>query len=151
MYFANCLECYDDFDPAANIKDYDLVYFDPDVSSKKQDEFIEKGKVIFADINAEVELVNQARVHIWYPEEFGLTIPANKKVEDGIAGWPTTATCTGIRLTPQREVGTYATFGLEDLITMTLRPNKAIVTQEMYENKIQRWIKVWPKLTVIPW
>jgi hypothetical protein len=38
-----------------------------------------------------------------------------------------------------------------DLIGMVVRPNKAIVTREVYEEKTARWAARWPALIVIPW
>jgi hypothetical protein len=34
---------------------------------------------------------------------------------------------------------------------MVVRPNKAIVDQAVYEAKAQRWVEIWPKLSVSPW
>ena len=44
-----------------------------------------------------------------------------------------------------------APFGLEDLFTGVVRPNKALVTRDVYENKIARWRRIWPDLTYLPW
>jgi hypothetical protein len=45
----------------------------------------------------------------------------------------------------------YAPFGLDDLFDLIVRPNKRLVTHEVYENKVTRWAAYWPKLTIVPW
>lgn len=145
-----CWNVLHGFKPSSNLKDYDLVYFDRNTSKLAQDNNIMKAKRVFGGINAKIDIVNQARVHLWYPKEFGLEIPAYNSVEQGIASWPTTATCVGINLS-ENHLKLYATFGIKDLMTMTLRPNKQLITKQIYNSKIQRWVKIWPKLTVAPW
>ena len=44
-----------------------------------------------------------------------------------------------------------APFGLSDLLGMVARPNKAIVTRDVYDEKASRWAARWPRLQVIPW
>ena len=44
-----------------------------------------------------------------------------------------------------------APFGLDDLFALVVRPNKALVTQAVYEAKAARWRQHWPGLTIIPW
>lgn len=45
----------------------------------------------------------------------------------------------------------HAPFGLDDMFDMIVRPNKRIVTREVYERKAQRWATHWPRLTIMPW
>ncbi|MDQ2728615.1 MAG: hypothetical protein M3Y91_12310 [Actinomycetota bacterium] len=40
---------------------------------------------------------------------------------------------------------------MADLLGMVARPNKTIVTRDIYEEKTGRWAKRWPQLRVIPW
>ena len=139
------------FEATHAIKDYDLVYYDAtDTSYEAEDVFIRKGEKLFKDIPALVEIRNQARVHLWHERRFGFPIKPYQSVEDGIKSWPTTATCTGIRYENQK-LHVYAPYGLDDLLDMIVRPNKALVTKEMYQNKVEGWAKVWPKLKIIPW
>jgi hypothetical protein len=46
-----------------------------------------------------VEVRNQARVHLWYPEKHGLPYPALGSSTDGIDRFPTKNTQVGIRRT----------------------------------------------------
>jgi uncharacterized protein len=52
--------------PERGIRDYDLFYFDPDVSWDAENAAIARAGAIFADLDVAVELRNQARVHLWY-------------------------------------------------------------------------------------
>src|SRR5690349_20720716 len=51
------------------IRDYDLFYFDDhDTSWEAEDAVIRKGREIFDDCTPDVEIRNQARVHLWYEQ-----------------------------------------------------------------------------------
>lgn len=142
------------FDPEYGIKDYDLVYFDAlNISSEAQDAYIHRGRALFKDIPVPVEIVNEARVHLWYRKEFGY--PTNQdqyqSVEGAIDVWPTTTVAVGVRKNNDGQFRIYAPFGLDDLFALIVRPNKAKITKEVYQKKIDRWAPVWPKLKIIPW
>lgn len=139
------------FEPIYGIKDYDLVYYDPsDISFEGENVYILKSKELFKDIAAEIEIKNQARVHVWFEQKFGFKIPPYRSVEEAISSWSTTATCLGVRC-GQRKFEVYAPYGLGDIFAMTLRPVKRLFSKEMYENKVNRWAIKWPRLKVIPW
>src|ERR1700728_2850784 len=53
--------------PTHGIRDYDVFYFDKDVSWDAEDTVIRKAKETFADADALIEVRNQARVHLWHP------------------------------------------------------------------------------------
>jgi hypothetical protein len=140
------------FEPEHAIKDYDLVYYDPvNISYEAEDEIIQKGQELFKDLTIPVEIRNEARVHLWYEKHFGKPIEQYKSVEDAISTWPTTATCVGIRKELDGKVKVFAFFGLDDLFNMIVRPNKKLITEKIYRDKFTGWVKVWPKLKVIPW
>jgi hypothetical protein len=139
------------FDPRHGIKDYDLVYYDStDLSFKGEDEFIQKAKAVFHDVPVPVEVRNEARVHLWYSEKFGYKIQPYRSVEEAIGSWPTTATCVGVRYVDGR-FHVYAPYGLDDLFAMIVRPNKIQIKKEIYEDKVTRWITIWPRLRIISW
>jgi hypothetical protein len=133
-----------------DIKDCDLVYFDPDTSYEAEDAYIKKGERLFAGLPVEVEIRNEARVHIWYEQKFGKKIKPYTSTEDGINTWPTTATSVGVRYDNGQFI-VYAPYGLHDLLGMIVRPNKEQIIQDVYEKKVERWKKAWPKLRVVPW
>lgn len=140
------------FDPENGIRDYDLVYYDAsDTSYEAEDIFIQKGKKLFEDIAIPVEIRNEARVHLWYEKHFGKRIDQYKSTEDAISMWPTTATSIGMKRNADGTPRVYAPFGLDDVFDMIVRPNKIQITEKIYRDKFTGWLKVWPKLKVIPW
>ena len=66
------------------INDYDVFYFDPDTSWQAEDAVIRKLQDRFANLDIELEVRNQARVHLWYPEKHGLPYPALHYSTQGI-------------------------------------------------------------------
>lgn len=132
------------------IKDFDLVYFDPDTSAEAQNRFIQKAEGLFAELPVEIELTNEARVHLWYKEEVGKDIEPYTSTEDAINTWPTTASSVGVRYEHGKFL-VYAPCGLNDMMRLIVRANKGLITREVYEKKVARWAQVWPKLTAIPW
>lgn len=148
------------FEPTNGIKDYDVVYYDSsDLSYRGEDDFIQKGKQLFQEISVPVEVRNQARVHLWYPERFGYEIKPHQNVEDAIRTFPATATCVGVKYVGGH-FHVYAPYGLDDLFSLIVRPNRSQVAaivgdpekaREVYEAKVERWRKIWPMLHVIRW
>ncbi len=133
------------------IKDYDLIYYDAkDTSYETEGVLIQKGIKLYDKLPVEVEIRNQARVHLWFEKHFGHKINQLKSCENAINGWPTTATAVGVNKV-RGNISIYAPYGLNDLFSMTIRPNKPFVTKEVYEKKADGWLKEWPDLRVIPW
>ena len=132
------------------LKDCDLVYFDGDLSSETQNVYRQRGSELFASLPVEVEITNEARVHVWYREKFGKEIKPYISTEDAITTWPTTATSVGVRYR-NGLFQVYAPYGLHDLLAMIVRPNKTLVSRDVYEKKARRWKSEWPKLEVIAW
>lgn len=139
------------FEPAAGIKDYDLVYFDPiDLSDEAERQIEEKVARRLSGLDVVVDVKNEARVHLWYAERFGRHLEPYASTEDAIATWPTTASCVGVRQ-ENDDFMVCAPFGLADLLGMVARPNKTIVTRDVYEEKVSRWAARWPRLRIIAW
>lgn len=138
--------------PAAEgIKDYDLAYFDPsdlsEGSARRVGQEVAGG---MTDFGVAVDVHNEARVHLWYGKRFGRDIEQYRSTGHAISTWPTTASAVGVRRDGERCV-VFAPFGLSDLLGMVARPNKVIVSQDVYEEKVARWSARWPLLRVIPW
>jgi hypothetical protein len=138
------------FDPEAGIKDYDIAYFDPNLSSEAERRIEEELTHRLSVLNVALDVNNEARVHLWYAERFGRAVDPYVSTEDAISTWPTTASCVGVRLDPHGFV-VCAPYGLTDVFGMVARPNKKIVTREIYEEKTGRWMRRWPRLNVLPW
>ena len=60
-------------EPTRGIRDYDLFYFDGgDLSWDAEDAVIRRAAATFAGCGGEVEVRNEARVHLWYEDHFGV-------------------------------------------------------------------------------
>jgi len=135
--------------PDYGIKDYDIFYFDPDTSWKAEDDAIARACTLFAPLGIEVELRNQARVHLWYPEKFGMPYPPLSCATEGIDRFLAPACMVGVQATG-KGLRIYAPFGLGDIATMTIRPNPvANFNAERLAEKAARWKAKWPELTVV--
>ncbi|MFC8385418.1 nucleotidyltransferase family protein [Nocardia sp. NPDC057272] len=139
--------------PGEGIKDYDLFYFDAtDLSWEAEDVVIQSAKQVFADIPADVEIRNEARVHLWYEEKFGTPCPAHRSTEDAIDSFAATTCCLGVRVEqPGDRWRVYAPHGLSDVFNLVVRPNPVLAPRHVYEAKADRWRRQWPELTVLPW
>jgi len=137
--------------PDADIVDYDIFYHDPaDLSWEAENAVIERARTLFADLRIEVQVRNQARVHLWYGQKFGVACPPLTSVRDGIDHFLNQSSCFGVRpCDGATEV--YAPFGFEDLFSMTVRPNRRCELPEVYYGKARRWAEAWPGLKVISW
>ncbi|MDP4549576.1 nucleotidyltransferase family protein [Alkalihalobacillus macyae] len=134
------------------ISDIDIIYFDDKDLTKEKEEMIEqKLASSLSDLPLEIDVKNEARVHLWYKKKFGKDINPYQSLEDAINSWPTTATALGVRREDDGEFKVYAPYGLNDLFSMTVRANKQLITRDIYEAKATKWLNLWPKLTVIPW
>jgi uncharacterized protein len=87
---------------------------------------------------------------VWYKEEFGKDIKPYESTEAAMNTWPTTATSLGVRYRDGNFL-IYAPYGLHDLLGMVVRPNKTLISREVYEKQADRWRKMWPKLELVAW
>ncbi len=138
------------FSSEANIKDYDVVYYNKDESHETEDVITQIANKQFSQLSISMELVNQARVYTWYEERNGTPAPYYGSAAEGINSWPVTVCCVGVRMEGGR-LKVYAPYGLHDLFGLVIRPNKTVAPEKVYDAKLARWTKVWPKLVVIPW
>lgn len=122
-----------------NINDYDVFYFDDDLSYQAEDDAIRQADELFADLDVRIEVRNQARVHLWFKEKFGTSCPQLSSSQHAMSRFLILGTCVGV--TPQREV--YAPHGFEDLTQGTLRPNPVNLTPELYERKVKSYQRRW--------
>ena len=140
-----------DYSPLHGISDVDIVYFDPhDLSEQSEADHAARIGAAHKDLPVRFDVKNEARVHLWYEDRFGYPIDPYPSAEAAIDTFPTTAGAIGVRPAGD-EIICYTTFGLDDLMSLTVRPNKRQITRDIYESKIARWQSVWPKLDIIGW
>lgn len=133
---------------AQGMKDIDLAYYDPDTSWEAEDRVIAEGRRRFPAV-PQVEIRNQARVHLWFGARFGLDYPALTDSRAAIARYAARAHCLGVRLTDRLEL--HAPYGLADVFALRLVPNRVLDNRATYAEKTARQARLWPELSVAPW
>jgi uncharacterized protein len=138
--------------PASGIRDYDVFYFDGgDLSWAAEDAVITAARAVFADVPAEVEIRNEARVHLWYEDKFGVPCPPYESTEAAIDSFAATTCCLGVRAEADGRWRVYAPHGLSDVFNLVVRPNPVLAPRSVYDAKAARWQEHWPELTVLAW
>jgi hypothetical protein len=138
-------------DPDYGIKDYDVLYFDPDISWEAEDAFIRRAAAAFEPpLREMVEVRNQARVHLWFEAKFGEPYSPVACTDEAVARFQTPVNAMAVRLEPDGRLDVLAPFGLEDCFAMRLRPNpvrppNALRLRLACEKLTQRW----PEVTVV--
>lgn len=134
--------------PDWGIRDYDVFYFDAaDTSWEAEDRMIRRVAEATGDLGVEVELRNQARVHLWYEQRFGAPYPRLASARDGIDRYLVTCTCVGIELASG---ALYAPNGLVDLARGHLASNPLNPLRERFLEKAESYRARWPWLTILP-
>jgi hypothetical protein len=136
----------------AGIRDADFFYFDPDTSWDAEDAVIRAGAELFAGLPVPVEIRNQARVHLWYPDHFETPGPAAfRDCAEAIDAFAAVCCSYGLTLDGDGSPRVYAPHGYDDLFSLVVRPNRRQAPRHVYEAKAARWVRHWPGLTVLPW
>lgn len=133
-------------EPGWGVKDYDIIYFDQDLSWEAEDRVIQAVQVLGADLGVTLEARNQARVHLWYATRFGVPYPRLAKVTDGIDRYLVSSTCLGLDIASGE---LYSTHGLDDLQHDLLRSNPLNHQPEMFRAKAESYRARWPWLTIV--
>jgi hypothetical protein len=120
-------------------------------SGQPPEAVIQAGHQVFGDLSAPVQIRNQARVHLWYPEKFGIPCPPHESTETAIDTYEATAACLGVRAELGGRWRVYAPYGLSDVFNLVVRPNPVLAPPGVYQAKAERWQRQWPALTVLPW
>jgi hypothetical protein len=130
------------------VKDYDVFYFDDrDLSWEAEDAVIQRVQACTADLEVQVEVRNQARVHLWYPQRFGAPYPRLASARDGIDRYLIACTCVGIEIATGE---VYAPDSLQDVRDGILRINPRHRMPEMFCAKAASYRARWPWLTIAP-
>lgn len=134
------------------IKDIDLFYCDgSDLSYEAEDDIIRLAAARFERLPLPVEVRNQARVHLWYPDRFGRTCPAYRSSAEALGYFASRTHAVGVRLTSADNLEIVAPFGLDDIFSFRITPNKVMDNRETHGAKGERAMRLWPQITVEPW
>lgn len=136
------------------LKDIDLIYFDgSDLSWESEDRVIRRASAAFAEaaVRIPVETRNQARVHLWFEQRFGSPYRPLGSAAESLTRYASRTHAVAVRLEKDDSLTLEAPFGLEDIFSLTLRPNPALDNKGTYDEKAARCVDLWPQVTVVPW
>lgn len=134
-------------DPAHGVNDYDLGYFDAaDLSEAAEDVVIKAGAALFGDLDAIVEIRNQARVHLWFGAKHGVTRAPLTSTTDAVAHFASHTHAIAVRVDAAGEMEVLAPFGLGQLFSLHVRPVAALADKVGWNVKCQRQHRLWPEI-----
>lgn len=123
--------------------DVDVIWFDPRRMSSCEDRRLE-ATLSAAEPGVVWSVKNQARMHTRNGDDPYLS------AIDAMRFWPETATAVAVRRSGNNECDIAAPLGLEDLISLVVRPTKRFSQEKRqeYENRLlsKGWLSTWPLL-----
>lgn len=128
----------------------DVIFYDvEDESGFEQQHLAEILKQQFPENDWDV--VNQAWVHQWYTTENGASIPPLQSIQHALSLWPETATAVAVRLLENNALEIIAPFGLDDLFELKLRWNAALVSHDVFMQRMEekQFLQKWHKLSLL--
>jgi len=133
------------------VKDYDLAYFDAsDLSYEAEDVVIKRVAAAFDEpVRSQVEVRNQARVHLWFQNRFGEPYEALGSTDEALGRFVAPSFAVGMRLEADDSLSVAAPFGLDDVFAMTIRPNPNRPLARGWAKAVESARARWPELTVI--
>lgn len=126
------------------ITDWDVAYCDPsDLGEEQETALARHAEALRRQAgldSVELEVINQARVHRWYAEQFGRSCPTYRSTAEAVARFQAFCSCVAARrLEPGGAVEVMAPHCLDDLLALCVRPNRVQAPREIYEAKAERW------------
>ena len=124
------------FEPS-RVKDVDVVYFDAEDLRTDTERTVEHQlRAVLPEVPWEV--ANQAAVHLWYPQRFGVTVPPLTSLVDAVGTWPEYATAVAVRISRSGFLDVVAPFGLDDLLDGIWRWNPRRATLDEALSRLRR-------------
>lgn len=131
------------------IKDYDLIYFDGnDLSFEAEDRLIRNAAKHFSFADKPVEIRNQARVHLWYPQKFGIAYSPLTCSDESLTRYLSPTQAIAVRLEDDDSLDIVAPFGLANAFAMRIVPNPIFSNPASYRQKAMSAKENWPELEV---
>ena len=145
---------YDNNDLNYNIKDIDVIYYDDnDLSVEIDIKYYDlindycKSK----NYTYEIDVSNEARMHIWKKEKYNIDVEPYINSEDAIDKWIATVHAIGITK-ENNDIKVYAPYGLSDIFSRTIRPIKhKYNSKEIYDKKANSLRERFNNLNIIEW
>ena len=99
----------------------------------------------------EIDVSNEARMHLWKKEKFNIDVEQYINSEDAINKWIATVHAIGITK-EKNNIKIYAPYGLSDIYSRTIRQIKhKYNTKEIYDKKAKSWSERFSILNIIEW
>lgn len=134
------------------INDIDVFYFDDtDLSYEAEDVVIQRLAGRFAHLPLPVQVRNQARVHLWFPQKFGVPFEPLGSSGEMLGRYASETHAVAARLETDGKLSILAPFGLDEIFSFRITPNKVLYNKPAHDAKGARAKTVWPELTVLPW
>jgi hypothetical protein len=131
------------------IKDYDVGYFDRDTSYDAEDVVLRRVAAALPEaLRDRVEVRNQARVHLWFPQHFGSPYDPLSSTAEALTRFVCPAFAVGVRLGTDGRLEVVAPFGLDDVFAMRLRPNPLRPVSRQWDTITESVRRRWPELAV---
>jgi hypothetical protein len=134
------------------INDIDVFYFDAsDISYEAEDVVIQRLARRFAHLPLPVQVRNQARVHLWFSQKFGVPFAPLTSSTEMLSRYASKTHAVAARLEADDSLTILVPFGLDDIFSFRITPNPALMNRPAHEAKGARAKNIWPELTVVPW
>ena len=134
------------------VNDLDVFYFDAsDIGWDAEDMVIRRLGERFAHLPLPVQVRNQARVHLWFPEKFGTSFAPLTSAAAMLPLYAAKTHAVAAFLEPDDRLTILAPFGLDHIFSFRVVPNHALENGPSYEKKGERVRATWPEVTVLPW
>lgn len=134
------------------INDIDVFYFDDrDLSYEAEDVVIRRLGARFVDLPLPVQVRNQARVHLWFPQKFGVPFAPLTSSAEMLGRYASKTHSVAARLEADDSLSIIAPFGLDDIFSFRITPNPVLMNKPAHDAKGARAKSIWPELTIVPW
>ena len=134
------------------INDIDVFYFDAaDLSYEAEDRVIQRLGTRFAHLPLPVQIRNQARVHLWFPQKFGMPFEPLRSSGEMLGRYASKTHAVAARLEDDDSLTFVAPFGLDEIFSFRVTPNRVLDNRRAHDAKGARAKAVWPEITVLPW
>lgn len=135
-------------DPDFGVRDYDVIYFDPDTSWEAEDVVIKRvTEALPEGLRERVEVRNQARVHLWFESKFKRPYAPLTFADDALLRAVATVHGVAVRLDDDDEVRVSAPLGLTDLFEMRFRAGPGGHDRCVVDKKAAEAHRRWPNVT----
>lgn len=136
------------------IKDIDIIYYNNDdltIDTDLKYYNMIKDYCNKKGYNYEIDVSNEARMHIWKKEKFNIDVKQYINSEDAINKWIATVHAIGITK-DNNKLKIYAPYGLSDIYSRTIRPIKhEYSSKDIYDKKAKSWSERFDNLNIIEW